>query len=76
MCLNKFLRVQQWNTFTRQWLLYDAKWQDLFDSANIIADYLKGRFKPIYEPCTKREYGDIVVVINTKGTFAYSLFTF
>ena len=67
MTLNKFLRVQQWNTFARQWLLYDAKWQDLFDSANVISDYLKGRFKPFYEPHTKREYGDIVVAINTKG---------
>jgi large subunit ribosomal protein L13 len=57
-------RVQQWTTFTRFWWLYDAKWQDPFKSASLIAKYLSGKHKPIYHPLS--DVGDHVVVINTK----------
>ena len=79
--MNKFARTQQWCTFARRWLLYDAKWQDAFYSADLIAGYLKGQFKPIYDNDTKVDLGDVVVVINTKGKpelnvsfFYFSLF--
>ncbi|RZF44659.1 hypothetical protein LSTR_LSTR000611 [Laodelphax striatellus] len=61
---NIFERVKQWNTLTRIWHLYDAKWQDPFDSAKVIQKYLKGLHKPIYHPLA--DCGDHVVVINCK----------
>ncbi|XP_015788299.1 39S ribosomal protein L13, mitochondrial [Tetranychus urticae] len=64
--MNKFARTQQWCTFARRWMLYDAKWQDVFYSADLVAGYLKGQFKPIYDPSTRVDMGDVVVVINTK----------
>ncbi|CAG0913970.1 unnamed protein product [Notodromas monacha] len=57
-------KIYQWNTFARQWWLYDAKWQDPFYSALTIAKYLAGRHKPIFSPVS--DCGDHVVVINTK----------
>jgi ribosomal protein L13 len=57
-------RVQQWCVFARQWYLYDAKWQDVFDSAELIARHLHGRHKPIYD--TEQDCGDHVVVINAR----------
>ncbi|XP_045594427.1 large ribosomal subunit protein uL13m [Procambarus clarkii] len=57
-------RVQQWATFGRMWYLYDAKWQNPFDSANKIIHYLSGSNKPIYHPLS--DCGDHVVVINSQ----------
>jgi len=57
-------RVQQWLTFNRLWWLYDAKWQDPYKSAVILAKYLQGMHKPIYEGY-KSDCGDHVVVINS-----------
>jgi large subunit ribosomal protein L13 len=57
-------RVRQWMAFSRQWWLYDAKWQCPFQSAVVIVKYLEGRHKPIYHPLS--DIGDQVVVINTK----------
>ncbi|XP_078052737.1 mitochondrial ribosomal protein L13 [Augochlora pura] len=55
---------QQWGTFARIWHLYDATWQNPFDSAKVIQKYLKGLHKPIYHP--QNECGDHVIVINSK----------
>ncbi|KAK0181187.1 hypothetical protein PV327_003492 [Microctonus hyperodae] len=57
-------RAQQWGTMARVWHLYDAKWQDPFESAPLIIKYLKGLYKPIYHPMN--DCGDHVVVINSK----------
>lgn len=60
--LTKLRRVKQWQTFARTWWVYDAKWQDPYDSGLLIARYLTGKHKPIWHPDT--ECGDHVVVIN------------
>lgn len=60
--LTKLRRVKQWQTFARTWWLYDAKWQDAYDSGLLIGRYLVGKHKPIYHP--DLECGDHVVVIN------------
>lgn len=60
--LTKLRRVKQWQTFARTWWLYDAKWQDPWDSGMLIARYLVGKHKPIWHP--DLECGDFVVVIN------------
>lgn len=60
--LTKLRRVKQWETFARTWWVYDAKWQDPWDSGLLIARYLLGKHKPIYYP--KLDCGDHVVVIN------------
>ncbi|KAK7071458.1 54S ribosomal protein L13 [Halocaridina rubra] len=57
-------RVQQWATFGRMWYLYDAKWQNPFDSADKIKEYISGTHKPIYHPLN--DCGDHVVVINSR----------
>ncbi|CAL8135423.1 unnamed protein product [Orchesella dallaii] len=57
-------RVQQWLTFTRQWWLFDAKWQDPFESAKVINKHLKGAHKPIFGG--HADCGDHVVVINSQ----------
>jgi len=57
-------RVQQWLTFTRNWWLFDAKWQDPFESAKVINGYLKGTHKPIGGG--PADCGDHVVIINSK----------
>lgn len=62
MSLTKLRRVKQWQTFARTWWLYDAKWQDPFDSGMLIARYLTGKHKPIWYPDS--DCGDHVVVIN------------
>ncbi|XP_054160726.1 39S ribosomal protein L13, mitochondrial-like [Oppia nitens] len=59
-----YRRVTQWMVFSRQWYLYDAKWQDVFDSAELIGRHLHGRHKPIYDP--EQDCGDHVVVINAR----------
>ncbi|XP_066142826.1 large ribosomal subunit protein uL13m [Euwallacea fornicatus] len=56
-------RVQQWATFARVWHIYDATWQNPFDSAEIIKRHLMGLYKPIYHPMN--DCGDHVIVINT-----------
>ncbi|GFT28957.1 39S ribosomal protein L13, mitochondrial [Trichonephila clavipes] len=61
--LSKHKRAKQWAVFSRVWHLYDAKWQNPFDSADLIAKYLAGRNKPIFH--TLSDCGDHVVVINT-----------
>lgn len=60
--LTKLRRVKQWETFARTWWVYDAKWQDPFDSGQLVARYLTGKHKPIWHK--DLECGDHVVVIN------------
>lgn len=60
--LTKLRRVKQWQTFARTWWLYDAKWQDPYDSGLKIARYLRGKHKPIWQE--DLDCGDHVVVIN------------
>ncbi|KAG9509888.1 39S ribosomal protein L13, mitochondrial, partial [Fragariocoptes setiger] len=60
--LTPLRRVKQWQTFTRMWWLYDAKWQDPFDSGLLLARYLSGKRKPLWFP--ELDCGDHVVVIN------------
>ncbi|XP_069682457.1 large ribosomal subunit protein uL13m [Periplaneta americana] len=62
--MSGFKRVQHWNTFARIWHLYDATWQNPFDSAQVIKKHLKGLQKPIYHPLN--HCGDHVVVINSR----------
>ncbi|KAK9511270.1 hypothetical protein O3M35_005857 [Rhynocoris fuscipes] len=57
-------RVTQWNAFSRVWHIFDATWQNPFDSAKLITKYLKGTYKPLYHPLN--DCGDMVVVINSK----------
>ncbi|KAL7288131.1 39S ribosomal protein L13, mitochondrial [Trichogramma pretiosum] len=56
-------RSQQWGTFARMWHVFDATWQDPYQSSQIIAKYLLGRHKPISHPMNR--CGDHVVVINS-----------
>jgi large subunit ribosomal protein L13 len=44
--------------------LYDAKWQNPFQSAKKITRVLEGKHKPIYHPMN--DCGDHVVVINSR----------
>ncbi|XP_054278370.1 39S ribosomal protein L13, mitochondrial [Macrosteles quadrilineatus] len=62
--MSAYQRVRQWNTFAQQWHLFDAKWQNPFISAPVLAKYLKGTHKPIYHPLS--DTGDHVVVINSR----------
>ncbi|KAK4884148.1 hypothetical protein RN001_000419 [Aquatica leii] len=55
-------RVQQWATFARIWHVFDASWQNPFDSAQLLKKYLLGLYKPIYHPMN--DCGDHVIVIN------------
>ncbi|XP_008551976.1 39S ribosomal protein L13, mitochondrial [Microplitis demolitor] len=57
-------RAQQWGSLSRIWYLYDAKWQDPYQSAVHLVPYLLGKTKPIYAPMSL--CGDHVVVINSK----------
>ncbi|XP_067002717.2 large ribosomal subunit protein uL13m [Anabrus simplex] len=59
-----YKRVQQWTTFAREWHLFDANWQNPFDSAVVIQKYLRGLNKPIYHPLN--DCGDHVVVKNSR----------
>lgn len=63
--LNLFLWLfQQWATFARTWHVFDCKWQDPYDSAQVIKKYLMGLHKPIYHPTN--DCGDVVVCINSR----------
>lgn len=62
MSLTKLKRVKHWQVFARTWWVYDAKWQDPFDSGLLLARYLNGKHKPIWYP--ESDCGDHVVVIN------------
>lgn len=44
--------------------LYDAKWQNPFQSAKVITPVLEGKNKPVYTPYS--DAGDHVVVINSR----------
>ncbi|WAR24592.1 RM13-like protein [Mya arenaria] len=57
-------RVLQWGCMSRNWWLYDAKYQCPFRSAEKLCMYLEGRHKPLYHPLS--DVGDHVVVINTQ----------
>uniref|UniRef100_A0A336MAA2 CSON012770 protein n=1 Tax=Culicoides sonorensis TaxID=179676 RepID=A0A336MAA2_CULSO len=57
-------RAQQWGTFAQVWHIYDCKWQNPFQSAELIKRHLLGHHKPIHHPLN--HCGDQVVVINTK----------
>lgn len=48
-----FSFYQQWATFARVWHVYDAKWQNPFESAKVIKQHLMGLHKPIYHPMSK-----------------------
>ncbi|KOB72364.1 Leukotriene A4 hydrolase, partial [Operophtera brumata] len=48
----------QWATFARTWHVFDCKWQDPYESANVIKKYLMGLHKPIYHPMN--DCGDVV----------------
>lgn len=56
-------QVQQWATFARVWHIYDAAWQNPFQSAILLKKYLMGMHKPIYHPMN--DCGDHVVVVNS-----------
>ncbi|KAK5649071.1 hypothetical protein RI129_003963 [Pyrocoelia pectoralis] len=56
-------RVQQWATFARIWHVFDASWQNPFESAELLKKYLMGLHKPIYHPMN--DCGDHVIVINS-----------
>lgn len=56
--------LQQWATFARTWHVFDCKWQDPYESAQIIKKYLMGLHKPIYHPMN--DCGDVVVCINSR----------
>ncbi|XP_037084852.1 39S ribosomal protein L13, mitochondrial-like [Pollicipes pollicipes] len=62
--MSSMQRAKQWATFSRIWHIYDAKWQNPFESAKLIAAYLKGQHKPIYHPLS--DCGDHVVVTNCR----------
>lgn len=62
--MSRFQRVRQWSAFSRNWHIYDAKWQNPFQSAKKITPYLEGKNKPIYSPFA--DSGDHVVVINSR----------
>ncbi|XP_014279858.1 large ribosomal subunit protein uL13m [Halyomorpha halys] len=57
-------RVKHWNAFAQVWHLFDAKWQNPFESATVITKYLLGKHKPFYHPFAN--CGDVVVVINSR----------
>ncbi|XP_017773527.1 PREDICTED: 39S ribosomal protein L13, mitochondrial [Nicrophorus vespilloides] len=61
--MSSLKRVQQWATFARIWHIYDASWQNPFQSAGLLKKYLMGTYKPIYHPLN--DCGDHVVVINS-----------
>lgn len=62
--MSRFERVKQWAAFSRTWHVYDAKWQNPFQSAKVVTKYLEGKNKPVYHPFT--DAGDHVVIINSK----------
>ena len=62
--MSAFRRAQQWATFARVWHLYDMRWQNPYESAQVIKNYLSGIWKPIYHPLNN--CGDHVVVINSR----------
>lgn len=66
--ISNFRRTQQWLVFTHQWLLFNARQQDVFDAARRVAAALSGRNKPIYSR-QNQFAGDHVIVINSKGGF-------
>lgn len=68
-----FFLQQQWATFGRMWYLYDAKWQNPFQTANKIKDYLTGNTKPIYHPLSKF-YGKIYLFIHSMRLIIWNTF--
>lgn len=62
--MSAYERVKQWNTFTRVWHIFDAKWQNPIDSAKVISKRLQGLHKPIYHPLN--DCGDHVIVFNSR----------
>lgn len=47
------MNFQQWGTFAQIWHIYDCKWQNPFQSAELIKRHLLGLHKPIYHPMSK-----------------------
>jgi len=62
--MSRFERVKQWAAFSRNWHIYDAKWQNPFQSARAITKVLEGKNKAVFHPTT--DCGDHVVVINSQ----------
>lgn len=48
---NNFFK--QWGTFAQVWHIYDCKWQNPFQSAELIKRHLLGLHKPIYHPMSE-----------------------
>lgn len=57
-------RVQQWATFARIWHVFDATWQNPYQSAELLKKYLLGIHKPVFH--ATNDCGDHVIVINSK----------
>lgn len=62
--MSRFERVKQWAAFSKTWHIYDAKWQNPFQSAKVVTKFLEGKNKPVYHPLN--DAGDHVVIINSK----------
>merc|ERR1712029_1284471 len=62
--MSRLERVRQWATFARTWHIFDAQWQNPFQSSKRITPILEGKNKPIYHPTV--DAGDHVVVINSR----------
>ncbi|VDK45983.1 unnamed protein product [Taenia asiatica] len=57
-------RVQKWRTFAHRWFLYDAYMQCPMLSGELLASYLTGSRKRIYDP--RGDCGDSVIVFNSR----------
>ncbi|VDM35626.1 unnamed protein product [Hydatigera taeniaeformis] len=57
-------RVQKWRVFAHRWFLYDAYMQCPMLSGELLASYLTGSRKRIYDP--RGDCGDSVIVFNSR----------
>uniref|UniRef100_A0A915EV86 39S ribosomal protein L13 n=1 Tax=Echinococcus canadensis TaxID=519352 RepID=A0A915EV86_9CEST len=57
-------RVQKWRAFAHRWFLYDAYMQCPMLSGELLASYLTGSRKRIYDP--RGDCGDSVIVFNSR----------
>jgi len=60
--MSNYQRVKQYLTFSRQWHIVNAKWQDPFLLAPKVAAVLDGRHKPVFSP--EVDCGDHVIIYN------------
>ncbi|VDL60271.1 unnamed protein product [Hymenolepis diminuta] len=59
-----YFRVQRWKTFAHRWFLYDAYMQCPMLSGELLASYLTGARKRIYDP--RHDHGDSIIVFNSR----------